>query len=145
MEQSDIEDQFTFLYGLITDLGGPVGIAPAFVMDVHIAQVRSAVLLRLMRLVGKIVPSLLRQRILFIGSPCIDESTFGLLSHVNRREALLSLQVALEKKAKEIGAALIVWKDFPESLSYELDWLSPERRLFGVFSFPVPFPAWQSL
>jgi two-component system LytT family response regulator len=36
----------------------------------------------------------LRQRILFVGSPCIDESSIGLLSHVNRREALLSLQVA---------------------------------------------------
>jgi Peptidogalycan biosysnthesis/recognition len=136
MEQSDIGDQFTFLYGLITDLGGPVGIAPAFVMDVPIAQVAPPVLLRLLRLVGKIVPSLLRQRILFIGSPCIDESTIGLLSHVNRREALLSLQVALEKKAKEIGAALIVWKDFPESFSDELDWLSHERRLFRVISFP---------
>ncbi len=113
MEQSDIEDQFTFLYALITDPSGPVGIAPAFVMDVPIAQVAPPVLLRLLRLVGKIVPSLLCQRILFIGSPCIDESTIGFLSHVNRREALISLQVALEKKAKEVGAALIVWKDFP--------------------------------
>src|SRR5258708_20329828 len=66
----------------------------------------------------------------------MDESTMGLLAHVNRREALLSLQVALEKKAKEIGAALIVWKDFPESFTDELDWLSHKRRLFRVISFP---------
>jgi hypothetical protein len=61
MEQSDVGDQFTFLYGLITDRGGPVGIAPAFVMDVPIAQVAPPVLLRLLRLIGTIVPSLLRQ------------------------------------------------------------------------------------
>src|SRR5260370_23527779 len=73
-------------------------------MDVPIAQVAPPVLLRLLRLIGTIVPSLLRQRILFVGSPCIDESSIGLLSHVNRREALLSLQVvwrslaALEKR-----------------------------------------------
>src|SRR5260370_38826777 len=107
-------------------------------MDVPIAQVAPPVLLRLLRLVGKIVPSLLRQRILFIGSPCIDESTIGLLSHVNRREALLSLQMAPEKKAKEIGAALIVWKNFPESFTTELDWLSHQRRLFRVISSPCP-------
>jgi Peptidogalycan biosysnthesis/recognition len=89
-----------------------------------------------LRLVGKIVPALLRQRILFVGSPCIDETTIGLLSHVNPREALLSVQVALEKNAKEIGAGLIVWKDFPESFSAELEWLSHERRLFRVISFP---------
>jgi hypothetical protein len=136
MEQSDIEDQFTFLYALITDPSGPVGIAPAFFMDVPIAQVAPPALLRLLRLVGKMVPSMLSQRILFVGSPCIDESAIGFLSHVNRREALLSLQLALEDKAKEIGAALIVWKDFPESFSDDLDWLSQERRLFRVVSFP---------
>src|SRR5258708_11983960 len=69
MEQSDIEDQFTFLYGLITDLGGPVGIAPAFVMDVPIAQVPPPVLLRLLRLVGQICSPILRQPILFIRFP----------------------------------------------------------------------------
>jgi hypothetical protein len=136
MEQSDIGDQFTFLYGLITDPSGPVGITPAFIMDVPIAQVAPPVLLRLLRLIGKVVPSILSQRILFVGSPCIDESTIGFLSHVNPRAALLSLQLALEKKAKEIGAALIVWKDFPETFSDDLDWLSQERRLFRVISFP---------
>ena len=28
LDQSGIEDQFTFLYGLIKDLGRPIGIAP---------------------------------------------------------------------------------------------------------------------
>ena len=77
-----------------------------------------------------------------VGSPVLDEGRVGLVSHVNRRTALLSLQVALEKKADELRAPLIVWKDFPESS--DLNWLSHERRLFRVISFPntiVEFPS----
>ena len=79
-----------------------------------------------------------------VGSPVLDEGRVGLVSHVNRRTALLSLQVALEKKADELRAPLIVWKDFPESSSADLNWLSHERRLFRVISFPntiVEFPS----
>jgi predicted N-acyltransferase len=68
----------------------------------------------------------------------------GLISNVNRRAALLSLQVALEKKANELRALLIVWKDFPENSSADLNWLSHQRRLFRVISFPntvVEFPS----
>jgi hypothetical protein len=144
LDQSGIKDQFTFFYGLIEHLGRPVGIAPGFVMDVPVEQVAPQEFLRLLRPVGKIVPSVLCQRTVFVGSPVLDEGRVGLVSHVNRRTALLSLQVALEKKADELRAPLIVWKDFPESSSADLNWLSQERRLFRVISFPntiVEFPS----
>ena len=144
LDQSGIEDQFTFFYGLIEHLGRPVGIAPGFVMDLPVEQVAPKEFLRLLRLVGQIVPSVLCQRTVFVGSPVLDEGRVGLLSHVNRRAAFLSLQVALEKKAHELRAPLIVWKDFPESSSADLNWLSHERRLFRVISFPntiVEFPS----
>ena len=136
LDQSGIEDQFTFFYGLIEHLGRPVGIAPGFVMDLPVEQVAPQQFLRLLRLVGKIVPSVQCQRTVFVGSPVLDEGRVGLVSHVNRRTALLALQVALEKKADELRAPLIVWKDFPESSSADLKWLSHERRLFRVISFP---------
>jgi Acetyltransferase (GNAT) domain len=136
LEQSGIDDQFTFSYGLIKHLGCPVGIAPIFVMDVPVDEVAPQEFLRLLRVVGKIVPSVLSQRTLFVGSPILDETRVGLISHVNRRAALLSLQDALEKKADELRAAMIVWKDFPESSSADLNWLSRQRRLFRVMSFP---------
>ena len=136
LEQSGIDDQFTFFYGLIAHLGCPVGIAPAFVMDMPVEQVAPQTFLRLLRLIGKIVPSVLCQRTLFVGSPILDESRVGLISHVNRRAALLALQIALEAKANELRASLIVWKDFPESSSADLDWLSDQRRLFRVISLP---------
>ena len=144
LEQAGIENQFTFFYGLITHLGHSVGIAPVFVMDVPIDQVAPQQFLRLLRLVGKFVSSVLCQRTLFVGSPILDESRVGLVSHINRRAALLSLQVALEKKADELRAAMIVWKDFPESSFADMNWLSQQRRLFRVISFPntvVEFPS----
>jgi hypothetical protein len=144
LEQSGIEDQFTFFYCLIKHLGRSVGIAPVFVMDVPIEEVAPQQFVRLLRLIGKIVPSVLCQRTLFVGSPILDESRVGLVSHVNRRTAFLSLQVALEKKADELRAAMIVWKDFPESSFADLNWLSQQRRLFRVISFPntlVEFPS----
>ena len=144
LDQSGIEDQFTFLYALINHLGSPVGIAPVFFMDVPVDQVAPQEFLRLLRLVGKIVPSVLSQRTLFVGSPILDEGRVGLISHVNRRAAFLSLQVALEKKANELRAPLIVWKDFPESSSADFNWLSHQRRLFRIISFPntlVEFPS----
>ena len=136
LEESGIDDQFTFFYGLIKDLRYPVGIAPVFVMDMPVEQVAPPEFLRLLRLIGKIVSSVLCQRTLFVGSPILDETRIGLISHVNRRAALLALQIALEAKAGELRASLIVWKDFPESSSADMNWLSHQRRLFRVVSLP---------
>jgi hypothetical protein len=144
LDQSGIEDQFTFLYALINHFGSPVGIAPAFFMDVPVDQVAPQQFLRLLRLAGKIMPSVLSQRTLFVGSPILDEGRVGLIPHVNRRDALLSLQIALETKANELRAPLIVWKDFPESSVADFNWLSRQRRLFRVISLPntvVEFPS----
>ena len=136
LEHSGVEDQFTLFYGLIRHLGRPVGIAPVFSMDIPVKQVAPDEFLRLLRVIGKVVPSVLRQRTLFVGSPILDESRIGLIPHVNRRAALLALQIALEKKAGELRASLIVWKDFPESSSADMNWLSHQRGLFRVISLP---------
>jgi len=136
LEQSGIDDQFTFFYGLIKQFDCPVGIAPVFAMDMPVEQVAPQAFLRLLRLIGKIVPSVLYQRTLFVGSPILDESKVGLISSVNRRAALLALQIALEAKAGELRAPLIIWKDFPENSCDDLNWLSHQRRLFRVISLP---------
>jgi hypothetical protein len=71
LDQSGIEDQFTFLYALLNHFGSPVGLAPAFFMDVPVDQVAPQQFLRLLRLAGKIMPSVLSQRTLFVGSPIL--------------------------------------------------------------------------
>jgi hypothetical protein len=53
LDQSGIDDQFTFFYGLIKSLGCPVGIAPIFVMDVPVDQVAPQEFLRLLPARGK--------------------------------------------------------------------------------------------
>jgi hypothetical protein len=49
---------------------------------------------------------------------------------------LLALQNALERKARELGAALVVWKDMPPGISQGLDWLVKHRRLHRAVSLP---------
>ena len=136
LEQCGLEDQFSFRYGVIHRDGVPVGIAPAFVMDFPVALVAPHVLLRAVEWLGRTFPALVTPRTLFVGSPCADEGTVGLVQGVDRRSALHALQLALEAQARSTGAALLVWKDFPASFGADLEWLARERRLFPLVSFP---------
>lgn len=136
LEQCGLEDQFSFLYGVIHRDGAAVGIAPAFVMDFPVALVAPPALQRAVEVLGRMFPSLARPRTLFVGSPCADEGTVGMAAGVDSRSALLALQQALETQARVLGAALLVWKDLPASHAADLEWLAKERRLFRVVSFP---------
>ncbi len=137
LEQSELGGQFTFLYARISRNGVPVGIAPAFVMDVPIEQATPETLLQPLRIMARVLPSILYQRTLFLGCPCSTEGNVGVLPGAGRRAILLALQDALEKKARELNAELIVWKDMPESISFDLDWVAKRRRLFRVVSLPA--------
>jgi hypothetical protein len=136
LEQCGLEDQFSFLYGVIHRDSVPVGIAPAFVMDFPVALVAPPGLLRGIEVLGRVFPALARPRTLFVGSPCADEGTVGMLPGMDSRSALLALQQALETQARVLGAALLVWKDFPASYAANLQSLARQRRLFRVVSFP---------
>ena len=136
LEQCGLEDQFSFLYGVIHRDGVAVGIAPAFSMNFPVALVAPPALLRAIEWLGRIFPSLAYPRTLFVGSPCADEGTVGMVRGVDSRSALLALQQALEAQARALGAALLVWKDFPASYAADLEWLAKQQRLFRVVSFP---------
>jgi hypothetical protein len=128
LEQSGLGDQFQFLYALIQRDSTPVGIAPAFLMDLPVALVAPAGLAPLVQW--------LRPRTLFVGSPCADEGTVGTLPDVERAGALRALQHALERKVQEVSASLLVWKDFADSDRGDLEALALEAGLFPVVSFP---------
>jgi hypothetical protein len=136
LESSGLGNQFTFLYAVVRDNGRPVGIAPLFTMHVDIGLVAPPLLRPLCSLLAAIAPSLTRPRILFVGSPCADEGTVGLLPGVDRAAAFRLLQDAIERKAEELSAAMIVWKDFPQSYAPEFDRLARECGLFALTSFP---------
>lgn len=136
LEGSGLGDQFSFLYAVVERAGEPVGLAPLFVMDVPIEMVVPPELHGVFGALGRMVPSLLHQRTLFVGSPCADEGTVGLLPGVERPEALLTLQRALAGKARELGAPMLVWKDFPAGYDADLGRLARQCGLFRLTSFP---------
>ena len=136
LERSGLEDQFRFTYCVISLDGRPVGIAPAFGMRFPVSLVAPPALLPAIGWLGKLAPSLAFPHTLFVGSPCADEGTVGLAQGVDRRSALHALQGALEAKAREIGAALMVWKDVPDSHAGDFEWLAGQAALFRATSFP---------
>lgn len=134
LEQCGIADQFTFLYALVSDANGPIAIAPAFVMNVPMRLVLPPLILPLANIVGKVIPSALYQRTLFIGSPCSDEGRVGMLAHSNRPEVLRIVNDSMSLQAKKFNASMRVWKDF--SQEYAQDFAVFPSNLFPLVSFP---------
>ena len=142
LECSHLEKQFTFTYGLISYNGEPVAIAPAFVMDVPIELVMPPLVLPLVKLIGKLIPSFLYQRTFFIGSACSDEGHIGIDPKFLKNSALtqddifMCIQEAAEKQAKKYNAPMLVWKDFPKTSHQTILKISKSRDLFPLTSFP---------
>ena len=136
LERSALEDQFTFFYAVLHVDGNPSGIAPAFLMDVPIELVVPPVILPAFRFAGKIIPSILFERTLFIGSPCSDEGTVGLLPGVDRERAFAGFQQAFQELARDLKAPMLVWKDFPGSYADDFKILTAKNGLFRLVSFP---------
>ncbi|HEY9677277.1 MAG TPA: GNAT family N-acetyltransferase [Drouetiella sp.] len=136
LEQSDLSDQFTFAYAILVQDGRDVGIAPTFLMDVPIEMVAPPEVVPILKVVGKIAPSMLYQRTLFIGSVCSDEGTIGLLNSIDMDSAAPVLQEAFEQKAKQVKAPFIVWKDFPEAYRHAMSNLLASHKMFELVSFP---------
>ncbi|HVI52404.1 MAG TPA: GNAT family N-acetyltransferase [Candidatus Sulfotelmatobacter sp.] len=137
MEQGGLDDQFAFFYAVLEEDGGrPVGVAPAFMMNLGIEMMVPEGLLPIARLAGKLAPSLLFQRTLFVGSPCSDEGVVGLLPGVDRDAALDALHVAFDAESRRRKASMLVWKDFPRHWDEAFAGLKGRHRLFSMHSFP---------
>jgi hypothetical protein len=76
------------------------------------------------------------QRTLFVGSPCADEGTIGLVPATNLADVIGGLRAAIRAKAREMAASMIVFKDFPET---DLPALTGSGRA-GEFVATVSFP-----
>jgi hypothetical protein len=137
LETCGLEDQFTFLYGVILDGDRPVGIAPAFIGTSPIALAVPPALARFVAFGSKFLPALLGPRTLFVGSPCSDEGTVGLLPGADRRAALEAVQQALAVEQRRRNLHMTAWKDFPEADAEDLGWLAARYGLFRMTSFPA--------
>ncbi len=142
LECAHLEEQFTFTYGLISLNGEPIAIAPAFVKDVPIELVMPPMILPIVKLISKIIPSFLYQRTFFIGSAGSDEGHIGIdpkilkAQTVTQNDIFLCVQEAAEKQAQKYKAAMLVWKDFPNIYHQTLATISKSKKLFPLISFP---------
>ena len=142
LECAHLEEQFTFTYGLISLNGEPIAIAPAFIMDVPIELVMPPIILPIVKLIGKVIPSFLYQRTFFIGSACSDEGHIGIdpiilkAQTVTQDDIFLCIQEAAETQAQKYKAAMLVWKDFPVIYHQTLASISESKNLFPLISFP---------
>ncbi len=136
LEKSRLEDQFSFMYGVVYENDKAVAIAPAFVMNVPIRLVVPPALLPIVNVLGKVMSSLLYQRTFFIGSPCSDEGRVGMINDENVAGRLRAINQAMQIQADNLQAPMRVWKDFPNQHKTEFSALLNTEGLFQLISFP---------
>jgi len=93
-------------------------------------------LLKLFPIVGKICPFLVYQRTLFVGSPCADEGTIGLLPGISLCDVASCLQDAFQRRAVQVKAQMVVWKDFCPEDTIALESLITDHGMFPSVSYP---------
>ena len=133
LDESGLEDQFGFGYALIRQAGVPVGIAPCFVHDVPINLVAPPAMAYCLERLSTLFPRIGHQRTLFIGSPCADEGMIGLAPGIELAAVLGALNEALRRRARQLKAPMIVFKDFPKA---GLPALTSLKGVFPTVSYP---------
>jgi uncharacterized protein len=137
LESSGLEDQFTFLFGLLLCDQSAVGIVPAFVFDVPLELVIppriAAFLLPFAR--GRL-QGLGFQRTLFIGNVAGEEGCIGLRAGISLSDVVETIHAAAREKADEFGAPMLVWKDFADQDRPTLDSLLCSANAFRIPSYP---------
>lgn len=136
LDGSELQDQFEFAYAVISIDNFPVGIAPVFSMKVPIDLVMPEGISFILKALSVFKKSLAYQHTLFIGSPCAEEGTIGLVKGVHLSQVAPQLFKAVEKKATALKAPMIVWKDMNENDSDTLDQIKEELGMFSMVSFP---------
>jgi Peptidogalycan biosysnthesis/recognition len=136
LERSGLESQFTLLYALVFQVNTLAAVAPAFVMDMPMESACPEKLLKTLKAIGRVVPSILYQRTLFVGYPSGAEGTIGIVPGIDRREVLLALQREFKKKARDFKAELIIWRGMPAGISQEFETLTKRGRLFRAKCLP---------
>jgi len=140
LEKSGLEDQFTFRYALLRLAGRPVGIAPCFTHDVPISLVAPKPVAFAFELLSGLFPRANYQRTFFVGSPCSDEGTIGLVPGIALAEVLPGLVRAVRQEARKHKAPVIAFKDFRQA---DLEALGREKGFFPIVSYPgtvLPLP-----
>jgi hypothetical protein len=137
LEAAGIRDQFEFWFGLVRDGRAAVGIVPAFVFDLPLDLVLPDGAARIASLLERSpLRKLTRIRTFFIGSVAGEEGHVGLNRGYALRDVGAHIHAEARKQASRGGAALLVWKDFPECDRAALDGLAETNGVFRMPSYP---------
>ena len=136
LEASHLEDQFRFFYAIVEDAGRPVALAPLFLADVPMDLVVPEAVMPWLRMLGRVFPGVLAQRTLFVGSPCSDEGTIGLVPGANLERVLTALAAEQGRLAKALGAWMLVWKDLPAAFAERVRPIAQSAGFFATDSYP---------
>ena len=140
LENCGLEDQFVFSYAVLTAGGRTVGFAPCFLHDVPITLVAPRPVALVLQGLSRFFPRLGYQRTLFVGSPCAEEGTIGLVAGVGLAEVAGELRAAVLARARELRAPMVVFKDFPEQDLPVLHRLEGFARALSYPGTVVPLP-----
>ena len=136
LESCGLQDQFEFFYALIRDGDRNIGIAPCFVHNVPMSLVAPPVLANVLEKLSRVWPQAGFQRTLFVGSPCADEGTIGLMPGIKLDDIIVPLGQAVLVRAKKMRAAMVVFKDFPALRRDKMNDLLLRQKYFRIPSYP---------
>ncbi len=131
------DGRFAYWFGLIRDRGAIIGIVPAFAFDVPLELVLPAWIRMPLALCARGPFSRLGHcRTFFIGNVAGEEGTIGLGMGVRLDDIAPAIHDASMAKAHQLGASLVVWKDFAQPDMSALDRLMTSRSVFRIPSYP---------
>ena len=137
LEAGKLEQQFTFLYGVLLQDGAAIGIVPAFLHDLSLDLVIPPAIARFVKPLARgPFRRLGYQRTLFVGNVAGDEGHVGLTPGHALRASVTFIQGALREKARALKAPMLVWKDFPTEDREALDQGLCTGSGFRIPSYP---------
>jgi GNAT acetyltransferase-like protein len=130
-------EQFEFWYGQIRSGVATVGIVPAFLFDLPLEIILPQGERRLLDWFARGPFRRARHiRTFFVGNVAGEEGAVGLDEGVKREDAYPFIHDAARSMANELGASLLVWKDFPDADAIVLDGLIRSRSVSRIPSYP---------
>jgi predicted N-acyltransferase len=105
-------------------------------MDVPLDIVAPAGIVRIAEILSKFTKRFQYQRTLFVGSPCSDEGTVGLVPDEDITDILPALQRELDVRARHLKASMVVWKDLPYESVEKIGSILNSFGLFSLVSYP---------
>jgi hypothetical protein len=136
LETCGLTDQFKFSYALIKRDQKIVGIAPCFLHDLPMSLVVPEAVAKFLNIIAKVLPQANYQRTLFVGSPCAEEGTIGLVPGLDLKEIIGPLAQAVTARARLLRAPMVAFKDCPASASAALETLCLTQKFFHTHSYP---------